>query len=347
MKRRVLAAGATGILALLAVACGGQASTPPATAGSYLADWSHRDWAGMRAFTASPPADFTAVNQAAFASLNVTAASFGAGPMQTSGDTAQQKVTEHLTLAGLGQVTIGTIIKLVNQNGQWRVHWAPSTIAPPLRTGGKLVLRTTWPDRVPVLGAGDIPLTTQAQMVVVGLEGSRVKDPASLTTALVAAGATKQQVSTALSAARAHPTFFEPVFTAAMARYQQIKPAIYPLPGTVFQTQSQRTAITPGLADGVVGVTGPVTAQQLGKLGAPYDAASVVGQTGVEQVAERQLAGTPGAEIDVVAKSGEKVATVATLPRRRLSPRTPSWASGPRRSSRSARRPVPCSPRRA
>jgi len=326
-RRRVLGAAAAGTLALGVAACtgGGQAPTPQQTVSAFLADWSHRDWAGMRELAASPPADFTAVNQAAFADLGVTAASFSTGPAtgpaQSADGTAHQNVTEHLTLGALGQVSIKTTISLVNRNGQWLVRWAPSTIAPALRAGDKLQVSTTWPARAQILGAGGVPLTTQAQMVIVGLEGSRVKNPKSLTAALVAAGATPQEVATALALAKANPTYFEPVYTVTWARYQQLKPAIYPLPGTVFQTEAERTAITPGLASGIVGAVGPITAQELGQLGAPYDASSVVGQTGLEGVGERQLAGTPATNVVAVGPSGA-VAAVASIPQRPGTPVT-------------------------
>ena len=314
---RVLSCGVAGVLALAIAGCsGGQSATPQATASAFLAHWSHQDWAAMRRLTASPPADFTAVNQAAFASLGVTAASFTPGPIRQAGDTAQQAVTEHLTLGTLGQVSIKTTIDLVNRGGRWLLRWSPSTITPQLHAGDKLELRTSWPARAAILGAGGAPLTTQAPLVVVGLEGSRVKDPKSLTAALIAAGATKTQVATALAQAKANPTFFEPVFTVSQARYQQIKPAIYPLPGTVFQHVRQRTAVTQGLAAGIVGTTGPVTAQELGQLGSPYDAESVIGQTGLEGVAEHQLAGTPAARVVVVSGSGTTMATVASIPPR-------------------------------
>ncbi len=96
-------------------------------------------------------------------------------------------------------------------------------------------------------------------------------------------------------------------------RYNQLEPTIYPIPGTVFQSSNARSALTPGLAAGVVGTVGPITAQELGQLGAPYDATSTVGQTGLEQADERQLAGQPGATVTVVNPGGTKVATVATL----------------------------------
>ena len=100
------------------------------------------------------------------------------------------------------------------------------------------------------------------------------------------------------------------------ARYDQLKPTIYPIPGTVFQSSTALSAVTPGLTAGVVGTVGPVTAQELSQLGAPYTAQDDVGQTGLEQADERQLAGTPGATVSVVSSSGAHVATVATLPSR-------------------------------
>src|SRR5262249_56593878 len=93
-----------------------------------LGGGSPKDWAAMRRLTASPPADFTAVNQAAFASLGVTAASFSTGPMRQDGDTAQQAVTEHLTLGTIGQINIKTTIDLVNRGGRWLLRWSTSTI---------------------------------------------------------------------------------------------------------------------------------------------------------------------------------------------------------------------------
>ncbi len=79
----------------------------------------------------------------------------------------------------------------------------------------------------------------------------------------MAAGASAAAAATAIAAARAHPTFFEPVFTVSRARYTQLAPSIYPLPGTVFQSGTALSALTPGLSAGLIGTVGPVTAEQL------------------------------------------------------------------------------------
>ena len=294
--------------------CSGSPPMPRTTANAYLAAWARQDWAAMRQLTSDPPADFTSVNQAAFRSLTVRQASFAAGPVHASNSAASAPVTERLTLAGLGTITISATLKLVLVQGKWLVKWSPATITPRLGAGDRLSEQTTWPARAAILGANNTPLTSQGQVVTIGIEGARVKNAASLRSALVAAGAPAAAVGTAITAARTHRTFFEPVFTVTQARYQQLKPAIYPIPGTVFQSGTALSAVTPGLAAGVVGTVGPVTAQELSQLGAPYAAQDDVGQTGLEQAYERQLAGTPGVTVSVVSAGGAHVATVATLP---------------------------------
>jgi cell division protein FtsI/penicillin-binding protein 2 len=294
-------------------ACSSSPQPQPA-ASAYLAAWAKQDWAAMQQLVWKPPAGFTAVNQAAFTDLGVHQAAFTPGTMTTSGSTATEPFTERLTLTGVGSISISSTLHLVQAQGHWLVSWSPATIAPQLRTGDQLSLNLTWPARAAILGAGGAPLVTAGQVVTIGVEGARIKDAKAVQEALVAAGASASAASQAIAAAKLHPTYFEPVFTVSQARYYQLEPTIYPIPGTVFQSGNARSAITPGLAAGVVGKVGPITAQELSQLGAPYDATSVVGQTGLEQADERQLAGQPGASVTVVSKSGTRVATVATLP---------------------------------
>lgn len=75
------------------------------------------------------------------------------------------------------------------------------------------------------------------------------------------------------------------------------------------------TAITPGLEAHIVGSVGPITAQELSELREPYNASSVVGQTGLEQVFQGQLAGTPGVAITVVDADDASRTLAATAPR--------------------------------
>jgi hypothetical protein len=300
-------------MALLS-ACSGPGPQPQTAAAAYLAAWARQDWGAMRTLAGNPPADFVAVNRAAFGDLSVRQAQFSAGTMVTKGSAASEPITERLTLSNLGTVVTGSTLHLVLSQGRWLVAWSPATITPKLGSADHLALQETWPDRAAIVGVGGVPLTTQGQAVTIGVEGSLIKDTGTLRSALLAAGAPAASVGTALTAAKAHPTFFEPVFTVSRARYDQLKPSIYPVPGTVFSSSAARAAVTPGLASGVVGTVGPVTAQELGQLGALYNVRNQVGQTGLEQADERQLAGTPAVTVAVLDQHGVRVATLATLP---------------------------------
>jgi cell division protein FtsI/penicillin-binding protein 2 len=267
----------------------------------------------MRLLTDNAPATFTTVNQAAFTDLGVRSATFTAGAATIANNTASEPVTEHLTLTGAGNLTIKTALHLtLNKQGSWLVNWSPSVIDPRLKAGDHFSVQTVWDKRANILGATGTPLAAQGQSVIIGVEGQRIKNTQTVSSALVSAGATASEVQAALAAAKAHPTFFEPVFTVSETRYQQLEPTIYPIPGTVFQTTGSWQAVTPGLANGLVGSMGPVTAQELGQLGPEYNAHSIVGQSGIEWTEERQLAGTPGYTITIDNAAGTSVATVDT-----------------------------------
>ena len=81
-----------GLGALLSACSSGP--VPQTTASAYLSDWAKQDWSGMQQLVSQPPANFTAVNQAAFTGLTVQKASFTAGKITTKGSTAHEPVTE-------------------------------------------------------------------------------------------------------------------------------------------------------------------------------------------------------------------------------------------------------------
>src|SRR5215469_5086304 len=108
------------------------APQPQTTASAYFAAWAKQDWAAMQQLVWKPPADFTAVNQAAFSDLGVHQATFTPGTTTTSGSTATEPFTERLALGGVGTVTIRPSLHLVQVQGHWLVNWSPATIAPQL-----------------------------------------------------------------------------------------------------------------------------------------------------------------------------------------------------------------------
>jgi cell division protein FtsI/penicillin-binding protein 2 len=253
----------------------------------------------MRALTVRPPADFVAVNAASFADLHVTHASFTSGGVSEHGTKATVPVTEALTLRALGTWTTHTTLHLIEHSNRWRVEWAPQTINPALGAGDHFSVNYVWPTRAVIRGADGAALGNQQPvMVTIGLRGHYIKDPAALAAALTSAGATATEVSTAIPQAESNPSAFVPVFKVTAGRYAQLKPKLYPLPGTFFQTTGGGSATDPYLS-ALIGQLGPISKAELRKLGPPYSSTTVVGQTGLEAAYQSQLAGTAGGTVAV------------------------------------------------
>ncbi|HUE07382.1 MAG TPA: penicillin-binding transpeptidase domain-containing protein [Acidimicrobiales bacterium] len=309
----VVAGGVVAASGLLA-ACGGGAAGPDGTVSQYLAAWGHQDYRAMERLVDKPPADFVSFNRRVASDLRLTTAAYDKGAVTTNGSGATAVVTSHLVLGTIGSLTVHSTLHLSDASGSWRVLWSPRSIIPSLGPGDSVATTVTWPARAAVLGSGGAPLTTDAPMVSVGIEGSRVTDGNALTAALLQTGATAGQIQAAQLTALAHPTWFVPVISLTQARYEQLKPVIYPVPGTVFTTFGARSPLTPELGAHVVGAVGPVTAQEIQQLGPVYSAGDTVGQTGIEQAYEHQLAGTPGATVAVTDHAGTTVATLKRFP---------------------------------
>ncbi len=285
---------------------------------AYVSDWSGQDFTAMAGLLDHPPATFVAFNRGITGELGVRSRSASVGAIRTEGTQAHVSVENHFLLAGLGPWSTHGVLDLVERGPRWKVAWSPRSIDTALVPGAHFVTHVTWPARAPIVGAGGAPLSEAT--VSVGIEGSRITNPDQLRAALVQAGATDDQVTAALSEAAANPTLFVPVLSVSQDRYQQLKPVIYPVPGTVFDTVGDQEGTTPDLSAHLIGTVGPATAEELRTLGAPYVAGDDVGQSAMEQTYERQLAGTPGGTIQVVDATGKDLGTVAHFSARPAAP---------------------------
>jgi cell division protein FtsI/penicillin-binding protein 2 len=296
--------------------CSQSAPTPQATLTMFLAAWNRGDWTAMSQYVDRPAPDFASAGPMLTSELRASSATHTLGPVTHKGSSATAEVASRYVLPGVGPWGVNTTINLTERSGHWLVEWSPSVIDPALQAGSRLVFMPTWAPRAPILGLGGAPLTGEGPIVIVGVEGSRIKDPGSVSALLVSAGASSAQVEAALAAAAQHPTLFEPVFTLTQARFDQLggrSSSLYQIAGTVFEPTTARTAVTPGLAAHMVGTVGPVTAAQLHQLGPPYDSSSRVGQIGLEAAYQSQLAGQPGGTVTAVAADGKTTTSVAVF----------------------------------
>jgi len=305
------------LVAPLLAACT-NASGPPGPNGAvlrYLSLWQARRWGAMEAMVIGHPSGFAAAHEAELSDLGVASGTFSAGRSSVNGSSALAAVTERFALPSLGTLVVHSRLRLHLVGRRWRVRWSPSTIDPLFTAeGDHFAVTPLWAPRAPILAAdGSVLANPQATGVEIGIQGSFVTNTSRLVQALVQAGASQSAVDTALAAAKANPSAFEPVLEVSEARYEQLKPSIYPVPGTVFRTVGGGTAPPPGLG-AVVGTLGAITKAELKKLGPPYSDSSIVGQGGIEEAEQTTLAGRPGGTVTVVDASGTVRATLMRVP---------------------------------
>lgn len=289
-----------------------QPSTSP-TVSRFLSAWQKGDYRLMTRLSSGASDHLASETAAAEKTLGVTKTSFQLGSTSVSGRTATVGFTEHLLLAGHRRWQVRSRLHLRLVGKHWRVLWSPAVLNPALGSAGSYSVRYQWPPRAAVLAANGTAISPSTpRSVVIGIEGKYVKNAASLRESLLGAGAQSSEIATALSASEANPSGFEAVFTVSWSRYEELKASLYPVPGVFFQAQGGGGSTPPDLV-GVVGTLGVITPAELKSLGPPYTKSSTVGQGGIEQTYERQLAGRPKLTISVVAP-GKKARRLASLP---------------------------------
>jgi cell division protein FtsI/penicillin-binding protein 2 len=291
-------------------------STPARTLDAFVAGWDHRSWPTMAGQVDDPPADFAPYNATVLTDLGATAVAVRPGIITraTTGTTASAPVTERYTVAGVGTVAVGSRVELHRVGSTWKVEWTDRTVDPRLGPGDHFARTATFARRAAITGADGTPLVSTGAEVQVGIEGKRVQDRAAVSRLLIQGGATASEVSAAFAEAKAHPAYFVAVFDISRSDFETTvrSSPLYAIRGTEFVADPTPTAVTSGLADYVVGSIGPVTAEQLHRLGPDYAAGDDVGQDGLEAQYETRLAGTPGVTVTIVDARGRKVAAVAS-----------------------------------
>ncbi len=284
----------------------------------FLAAWSAGDRAGMQAMVT--PADATTTStgppgsvggprvtgvaadlQAVDANLHLTKATYTLDSVTTTHGTTTANFTAHDTVAGVGTWTYHSSFTLVPSHGGPTVAWSRAVINPRLGAHDVLDRQMTWPQRAPILGNGGQVLAGQMDSVTIGVEPRRMTDQAALAKALQNTLQIDPSVVTrALAAPGVRPDEFVVLATVPKAAYLTAKPVIYPIPGLEFREIQAYGNVSSGFASTLLGSVGPITAEQLTKLGPLYEPGDQVGQYGLQAAYQDSLAGTPSSQIRVL-----------------------------------------------
>jgi cell division protein FtsI/penicillin-binding protein 2 len=280
---------------------------PEPVAAAYLAAWGRSDWAAMQAQVAAPPADFAKQHTDMVERLRVAEASFAPGAATVTDDRAEVPFSARLRLRALGEWPYGGVLRLVHRDDRWRIDWTPATLHPDLAAGIRFQRTRTWPDRAPILAADGTELAAPGPVVTVNVVGERVKDKAEVVDALTRyTEVPREAARRSLADAERRPNQAVPVVTMPRADYDQVRDDIYPVPGLTFAEGVGREYNGPASTRMLLGSVGPVTADDLKRLGAPYQTGDLVGHgNGLEAAFERRLAGTPSGEVRLVDKDGQ------------------------------------------
>jgi cell division protein FtsI/penicillin-binding protein 2 len=280
-------------------------ASPAGAAERYLDAWERSDFEAMEALLFREVKDFRGVHERLAGELGAGGVSFELGDVTEDGESARADLGVTWDLKAAGRWQYRSALELEFREDRWLVVWSPATIHPKSKTTAGFRRTRSWPDRGRILAADGKPIVEQRPVVVVGVEPRRIRDRAALVQALVDnLGSDPAKINAALDQPGLRGDWFLPVEELTVERYEQVKPAIYPVPGLVFQNRQKRMPPSPGFARHVVGTVGEVTKEGLEKLGEPYEASDQVGLTGLEGVFEKTLAGRPAIEISVERSGG-------------------------------------------
>jgi cell division protein FtsI/penicillin-binding protein 2 len=314
MRARVVAASCATAVLLLGVALGWASPDPSAapTVQAFLLDWENGSYAAAAAQTTGAQAEVAAALQGAYRQLGAADISISMGHISQRGDTARASFNASVDLGRGGQpwdYQGGFSLRRVS--GNWKVMWSPSVIAPGLRPGLRLAVLDTMPPRAQLLDAEGRPLSPPSLVYAVGVYPGRLRNPARTVDGLAAAtGLTASQVLSWVSEA---PTdHFLELLRLSPASYQRLGGQLRRVPQLVIERQRMR--LLKSISWPVSGSVGTEAAGRLQQMGIPYRPGATVGLSGLQQVYQRLLVGTPTTEVVEESLSGQVVAVLERWP---------------------------------
>ena len=204
-----------------------------------------------------------------------------------------------------------TTLRLTLADGKWKPIWEPAVFAADVADGDKLTLKTTDAPRGQILDGTGQPVVSDQDVVDVGVEPDKVKDLTGLVKALDAAfKSVHVPVDLTDLPTRVHAAGQNQFVEVVLLRdniYEQIKPRIYDLDGTVFHKSTRSIARSTVFARGVLGHVDEVTKERMDANPGKYQVGDLVGYGGLEERYDAQLRGAAGASVSVTKTDSDKI----------------------------------------
>jgi hypothetical protein len=290
------------------------ADVPDRTAEAYLEAWAAADHDAMLELVRDPPASFVADHDQLLEGLGVDGLTVALDELVEDVDgraTAQGTVTAEVAI--VGPVSWEVELQLLRERGAWGVAWTPAALHPDWRPGLRFVTSTVATERAPVLAADGTPLAGPGQRVTFGFEPGAVRERDEVVEAFEAAvpgaGGTADRL---LGQGGLVDGWFYPVVSVSADAAGDAWSILTGTPGVLRRTDDgARSLLADGFAVHAIGRTGEATAEELARLGPPYEPGDVIGRTGLEAVLERRLAERE--EVRIELRDGDTGPVRATL----------------------------------
>lgn len=185
----------------------------------------------------------------------------------------------------------------------WFVDWNTGFIFPKLKEGDKIGLTTVAPKRGEIVDRNGKGLAVNGQVYEVGVAAGNLVQP-DIEKLASLLKMTPEQINKAVTASWVQTGMFVPLQKVSMDDKERIKQLIALKP---VQTRKVDSRIYPykDAAAQLIGIVGPITAEQLEKLkDKGYTSNDIIGKRGLEQVYDEQLKGTTGVKVTIKKSDG-------------------------------------------
>jgi cell division protein FtsI/penicillin-binding protein 2 len=299
-------------VAALAGGCGGHPDRDAArrSAVAFAQAWSAGDDARAARLTSAPSAASAAL-KASRAGLDGSSLRAAVGRVDADGARATADLALTWSIPSFGRFAYHVKIALQRSGAAWRIAWAPSAIYPSLRRGQRLGTVADTPARAPILDRAGHAIVRERSVVRVGLQRDKLTDADLEASARALAQAAGIDAGAYVRAVRgAGPRQFVEAVTlrAGDARGLGGMPGLMRVPG--------RQPLTPtrAYARALIGAVAPATADQIARSHGRLHAGDEVGQWGLQQRFDAQLAGHPSRRVVIRDAAGTPLRTVRRAP---------------------------------
>lgn len=197
--------------------------------------------------------------------------------------------------------------------GQWRFVYAPTSVHPAISSASRLARTRLLPQRGSIIGNNNIPLVTLRDVIRVGIDKSKLTDPAQQerSARALAKLVSVDEAAYVKQVADAGPQ----QFVVAIVLRGAVGPSeLGDIPGALAQSDKMMLGPSKTFASPVLGALGPATAEMIAAANGALESGDEVGLSGLQAAQEATLRGAPGYRIRAVAREQSASATPSADP---------------------------------